>query len=160
MIELIVVIAITGFVISAALYMINTARMKGRDGRRLADMKQLQTALELYLDKFGVYPQGDGDGAGGWDVGNKDYPFLNNRMLEVLDKPPRDPNATGKANGYRYYRYSEGDYGCPTKGNFYVLEIIDMETSSGKHPASEGFQCGTRNWTGEGEYIKGKFEKN
>ncbi|MCE9586677.1 FKBP-type peptidyl-prolyl cis-trans isomerase, partial [Candidatus Uhrbacteria bacterium] len=32
------------------------ARMKGRDARRVADIKQLQLALELYYDSNGAYP--------------------------------------------------------------------------------------------------------
>ena len=55
-IELIVVIAIIGILSSVVLASLNSARKKGRDARRIADIKQLQLALELYYDAEGKYP--------------------------------------------------------------------------------------------------------
>lgn len=57
LIELLVVIAIIGILSSVVLASLNTARKKGRDARRVADIKQLQLALELYYDANGQYPQ-------------------------------------------------------------------------------------------------------
>jgi prepilin-type N-terminal cleavage/methylation domain-containing protein len=48
LIELLVVIAIIGLLSSVILASLNGARQKGRDARRLSDLKQLQVALELY----------------------------------------------------------------------------------------------------------------
>ncbi len=56
LIELLVVIAIIGILSSIVLASLNTARQKGRDTRRLADVKQIQLALELYYDANGGYP--------------------------------------------------------------------------------------------------------
>jgi len=56
LIELLVVIAIIGILSSVVLASLNSARQKGRDGRRVADIKQLQLALELYYDANGAYP--------------------------------------------------------------------------------------------------------
>lgn len=56
LIELLVVIAIIGILSSVVLASLNTARKKGRDARRIADIKQLQLALELYYDANGEYP--------------------------------------------------------------------------------------------------------
>lgn len=50
LIELLVVIAIIGILSSVVLASLNSARQKSRDARRIADIKQLQTALELYYD--------------------------------------------------------------------------------------------------------------
>ena len=50
LIELLVVIAIIGILSSVVLASLNSARKKGRDARRVADLKQLQLALELYYD--------------------------------------------------------------------------------------------------------------
>ena len=56
-IEMIVVIAIIGVLSSiVAVNVTNTIR-KGRDARRIADVKQLQTALISYYEKTGHYPQ-------------------------------------------------------------------------------------------------------
>ncbi len=57
LIELLVVIAIIGLLASIVLASLNSARKKSRDARRLADLKQLQNALELYAnDNGGNYP--------------------------------------------------------------------------------------------------------
>lgn len=49
-------IAVIGIVASIFLSSLNSARMQGRDTRRVLDVKQLQVALELYLDANGHYP--------------------------------------------------------------------------------------------------------
>ncbi|HEY4518909.1 MAG TPA: type II secretion system protein [Candidatus Paceibacterota bacterium] len=57
LIELLVVIAIIAVLASIVLVSLNTARVKGRDARRIADIKSLQVALELYYDSnSNVYP--------------------------------------------------------------------------------------------------------
>ncbi len=56
LIELLVVIAIIGVLASVVLASLNTARKKSRDARRIADVKQIQLALELYFD--GTTPNG------------------------------------------------------------------------------------------------------
>ena len=50
LIELLVVIAIIGVLASIVLASLNSARQKSRDARRIADVKQLQLALELFYD--------------------------------------------------------------------------------------------------------------
>ena len=56
LIELLVVIAIIGILSSVVLASLNSARRKSRDARRVADIKQIQLALELYFDANGEYP--------------------------------------------------------------------------------------------------------
>lgn len=50
LIELLVVIAIIGVLASIVLASLSSARSKSRDARRIADIKQIQLALELYYD--------------------------------------------------------------------------------------------------------------
>ncbi len=40
---------------------LNSARAKSRDARRVADIKQIQTALELYYNDKGQYPASSSD---------------------------------------------------------------------------------------------------
>ncbi len=56
LIELLVVIAIIGILSSVVLASLNSARVKARDARRIADLKQIQIALELFHDADGKYP--------------------------------------------------------------------------------------------------------
>lgn len=57
LIELLVVIAIIGILASVVLASLNSARSKARDARRKSDLKEIHTAMELYLDDHGgVYP--------------------------------------------------------------------------------------------------------
>jgi prepilin-type N-terminal cleavage/methylation domain-containing protein len=56
LIELLVVIAIIGILSSVVLASLNSARKKGRDSRRIADVQQIMVALELAYDDLGEYP--------------------------------------------------------------------------------------------------------
>jgi prepilin-type N-terminal cleavage/methylation domain-containing protein len=56
LIELLVVIAIIGLLASVVLLALNSARAKSRDAKRLADVRQLSTALELFYNENGGYP--------------------------------------------------------------------------------------------------------
>ena len=56
LIELLVVIAIIGLLASVVLLSLNSARAKSRDAKRLADMRQMASALELFFNDNGGYP--------------------------------------------------------------------------------------------------------
>ena len=56
LIELLVVIAIIGLLSTLAVVALNNAREKSRDARRVADVKQMQTAFELFYNDTGFYP--------------------------------------------------------------------------------------------------------
>src|SRR5574344_1894140 len=56
LIELLVVIAIIGILATLAIVSLTTARSSSRDAKRIADLKQLQTALEVYYNDYGSYP--------------------------------------------------------------------------------------------------------
>jgi len=56
LIELLVVIAIIGILTTIAVISLNNARAKARDAKRVADIKQVQTALELFFNDQGRYP--------------------------------------------------------------------------------------------------------
>lgn len=56
LIELLVVIAIIGLLSTLAVVALGSAREKARDSKRLSDLKQVQTALELYYTDQNAYP--------------------------------------------------------------------------------------------------------
>ncbi len=56
LIELLVVIAIIGILASIVLASLSGAKARGRDAKRVSDIKQLQLALELYYDANQNFP--------------------------------------------------------------------------------------------------------
>ena len=56
LIELLVVIAIIGLLSTMSVLALNSARARARDAKRLADVKQISTALEIYYNDSGNYP--------------------------------------------------------------------------------------------------------
>lgn len=166
LIELLVVVAIVGVLASVILSNLTTARAKGRDARRLSDMKQIQIALELYFSNNIVYPGNTDNDCGGWDAGFNGGQESGDAFVASLETAgfipdtPGDPIATANCGGYAYYRYVPGAYGCDiTRGSYFVLGVRDMETSSGVYPGSPGWSCPSRNWQSEFDWVIGKFER-
>ncbi len=56
LIELLVVISIIGMLSSVVLASLNSSRVKGRDAKRISDIRQIRNALELHRDVVGYYP--------------------------------------------------------------------------------------------------------
>jgi hypothetical protein len=124
----------------------------------------MQIALDLYYNQFGQYPDSDFAGAGGWDssgtpVGAPSFitPLVTNKILPT---DLRDMITNDNMGNYAYYRYPAGNSNCDaTRGAFYVLGVRDMETSGNPYPKSPGWNCPSRDWQGEFEWVTGKFEQ-
>lgn len=102
LIELLVVIAIIGLLSTVAVVALNTARSKSRDAKRVADIKQIQTALELYSGDEAGYPYDGTAGAGGLVLGAASSDCLDGAGFAATcaDAPtymglvPEDPGTT------------------------------------------------------------------
>jgi len=114
LIELLVVISIIGFLASASIVAFNSARIKARDARRVADFKQIQTALEMFYDQIGRYPQSPGHAtwSGHWAYFSQclqtgvNCGFTIANYTPVMAKVPQDPlrkTTDPFANDFTYY---------------------------------------------------------
>ncbi len=117
LIELLVVIAIIGLLASVVLVALNGARQKSRDAKRLADVRQLATALELFYNDVSAYPSA-GYGAAAI-FGTADTSAYNAAGTRVLLTPtylsgiataplPADPPCAGGINSNSYTYTSSG----------------------------------------------------
>lgn len=108
LIELMAVISIVALLGSVILVALNQARLKGRDGKRIADLKQLVTALDLYYDQKGKYPDPTDSSdltvydpttfnCSGWSIsGNNNLNFLKPLVDQgIIKQIPKDPTNTG-----------------------------------------------------------------
>ena len=175
LLEVLVVVAIIGTLAGIVMISVNRARLKARDAKRLSDMEQIQTALEMYYNKYGQYPDGACDPlgdcvnliCGGWDT-QGDGEFLKVLNTEgFLSTKLADPKTTpGQACGgqyqYRYFRYNPyhaAAYCDPCNGKYYyVLGFTTSESVSGKNLQSPGWSCSARDWQPEASWITGRCE--
>jgi len=108
LIELLVVIAIIGVLASVVLVSLNSARSKSRDARRLADTRQLMTALELFYNDNGGYPAGGPTVAGSAAAtsGGTAFSTYFAGTWPTAPTPPDNPSGsstcTSGNNGYTY----------------------------------------------------------
>ncbi len=96
LIELLVVIAIIGLLSTLAVVSLGNARQKSRDARRLSDLKQLQTALELYYTDQTAYPTGSAVtlGAGNYRCLNSSGWGAPGCASAYMGQVPADPLST------------------------------------------------------------------
>ncbi|MDP3996670.1 MAG: type II secretion system protein [bacterium] len=146
LIELLVVIAIIGLLSSVVLSSLNSAREKARDARRLSDLRQINTAIQFYYDKFGFYPKCGTVTITGTDCFSNELKN-NNFMVQV----PTDPSYPQKQ--YQYY-----DSG----GTRYALRVLWFESQplarTGSYPngtTCQSSQYPTCNWYDSCVYVAG-----
>lgn len=126
LIEILMVVGIIGLLMSFLLVGVRPAQIQARDARRIADLRQVQTALELYFAKNGIYPLSPT-----WANLMDD---LRNAGIGVSNIP-NDPRP---GNSYLYA--SDGDIYVlgavlEDKGSPVLANDIDV------NPVSGGFNC-------------------
>jgi len=107
-IELLVVIAVIGFITSVIMASLVSAQRDARDKRRVSDLKQIQTALELFHTDNQHFPR-QADGANGNISTNTTLLTL---LEPYLQGTPVDPAGLGNDTFHYYY---DGDHLCGTK---------------------------------------------
>lgn len=97
LIELLVVIAIIGVLASVVLASLNSARVKARDAARVAQIKQMKTAMELYFDSNG-----------GYIAQCSSYLYQRTELDPYIGTLPTDPTYAGTSSDYRYCGNASG----------------------------------------------------
>lgn len=120
LIELIVVIAIIGMLASVVFALLSDAQRDAKDKRRISDLQQIQTALELYYIDHQSYPR-ESEGVNGNTATNDTFGDAIDQYLSGL---PRDP-----ASSVTFHYYYDGSHRC---GSRYVAIIFarQMEKST------------------------------
>lgn len=135
LIELLVVISIISLLASMLLLTFSKTLGKARDARRMHELRQIRSLMEIYYADYGYYPK-ESDGANG-KVG--EGAGLDS-MLAPYGEVPHDPLGPGNPN---YYYYYDGKQWCDGKW-IAVLFVRRLEESSG----NGGDFCSS--WGGEG----------
>lgn len=102
LIELLVVIAIIGLLSTLAVVALNNARQKSRDAKRVSDIKQIQTALELYYNDANSYPTSLTFGTGSVAYSGTTY------MSIIPDNPSPQNDGSCPIGGYSFTRDGSG----------------------------------------------------
>lgn len=118
LIELLVVIAIIGILASIVLASLDSARKKGRDARRVADVKQLQLALELYYDANNQFPATLTTAA-----------LVTPGYISVI---PSDPSGSSWDNSgsYRYTGYTVGSSATTNCQSYHLGASLETNASA------------------------------
>ena len=130
LIELLVVIAIISLLSSIVMASLNSARQKARDAVRLSDIKQIQTAIEMYISDHGHAPEIGVVGS----IDPQNWSLLGNELVpNYISKLPIDPCGYNCSNilFYGYVSPSSNDPASFSEyGNVYGLEAY-FESKSG-----------------------------
>lgn len=137
LIELLVVIAIIGLLSTLAVVALGNARVKARDAKRMSDLKQIQTALELYYTDVGSYPDSSGN------LGEGNLTCLSNEGFEAAP-------CTGTNNSNPYMGNVPADPSIPnahyvyarTSANAYTVDATLENTVNGLDANVELTQSG------------------
>jgi len=143
LIELLVVISIIGILSTLAVVSLNNARVKARDAKRVSDIKQLQTALELYASDKNGYPAASdltlGAGAGSSLSRDGGFAAVFSGTIYMGQVPI---NATPGGADYKYTSYTSsaastscGTAPCPWYQITFTLEEQTGSLSFGNHIA-------------------------
>jgi prepilin-type N-terminal cleavage/methylation domain-containing protein len=117
LIELLVVVSIIGVISSITLVVFKEGRMKARDNQRIANLKQLGTALELYNFNHGVYPTSMSEfGMTNFSTYTTWEGELGPQLSEFMARLPHDPLEPNYA--FYYFSGPQATWCLPANGQF------------------------------------------
>jgi prepilin-type N-terminal cleavage/methylation domain-containing protein len=136
LIEILVVISIVGILMAVVGVNAVQSGQTSRDAKRQADLRMLQSAIELYKNKNGEYPVGC-RGAGNWSgqQGTSyacppgDTQYIVGLAPEFISVLPIDKKLNGLDSGYAYIHNAEG-----TVFKLIARNTVESEQVSYTHP--------------------------
>ena len=156
LIELLVVIAIIGLLAAIILASLDTARTKSRDARRLADIREIQNALEQYAATCGSFPQPLSSGAGLGAGDNNGCPS-GITLGTFLTPVPTDPKS---GLSYAYTAFGSGS-NCTT---YHLGARLEISGGAGANDAnaaaSNATKCTNGTWVGNADIAANKGDFN
>lgn len=124
--ELLIVIAIIGILAAAVLASLDAGKEKSQDSRRVAELKEIQKALNLYFVDHGHYPrEGFGEDTGSGIICPTCTGGINTILADYMTEVPQDPNH----DGVSYYYYYDGRHACGGQLDQAVVFAAQMQTS-------------------------------
>ena len=152
LVELLVVIAIISILATLLLLQLGVARAKARDAKRIADVNQVRSALELFFDDNGGY--------------------LNTNVMGVLSPTylinvPNDPLATCTAGTYNgaptgtylsCYQYGYSTATSPSK--FQISANLEQKNTNALNNDTDFTAAQLAGWAGAGRPGNGPVGSN
>lgn len=133
LVELLIVIAIIGVLSTLLTANFIGVRQRSRDATRKSNLRQIQSALELYRSDQGSYPT---------SVPNCTSSLMSPDCSSTtyMQKVPTDPNGTSAPNGGFYYYVSNGT-------TYSIIACLENQNDSDKDSINVSPCDGTTNFS-------------
>lgn len=133
LVELLVVIGIIGLLVVVVFVSAGQAKSKSRDAKRLADLAQIRSAIELYFEEYGAFPLESNGANGKIGEGSGIDSILASYLIEV----PVDPLGPGDAEHFYYY---DGSHQCTTNSGTLNI-VVYANTMENQNNANRDTLC-------------------
>ncbi len=135
--ELLVVISIIGTLSTIGVVSFSSARAHARDAKRASDLKQIQTAVELFFENHGYYPGDQQAGPEGLILGLPETKTLSDAGFgpTVIGTPymvtvPANPEPGGTPYVYRSRTAEGGDCNADRCDSYAILFTLERPTGA------------------------------
>ncbi len=139
LIEILVVITIMGILSAVVLANLGEGQAQARDAERKADLRSIQSALELYKLKYGRYPAGcrapgrwSGQIGTAYQCGGNNSQYIVGLAPEFIPVLPSDAKLNGTDSGYVYTTNAQGTV-------YKLMARLTVETEADTLSSTEAF---------------------
>jgi type II secretion system protein G len=153
LIELLVVVLVIGALSGILLGVINSSGIRGkaRDAQRKADLKKIQTALELYFADNRTYPQ---SASGAFELVTSGTTMVTVLEAGYIDPVPSDPKGVASSEASPCGSPEEYRYNYRSSGPTYLLTaIMEVSTSNDDSECGSLVGCGAGYATSDVCYV-------